>query len=195
MPSPATVPPPGNNASTKTLMGIPVAVRMEAIVMPCTQNSIHIFSANEVSLSKTLKLVIWLVSLSFRRSMLSCLVFRSLLSLLIHFLMASSIPLSYSGLSRIFSSLHYSHLTCCCNSTFFDTSTFHEPLILLNCLSSPRSLCMGKSSEDSSSSCSMRLSMILTALFVISWSHKSFALAVSDVEGSSSSTLSSMMVC
>ena len=55
---------PGNNASTSTLMAIPIAVSMEAIVIPCSLNRVQIFSPNEVSLSKTLaivslKLVIW----------------------------------------------------------------------------------------------------------------------------------------
>ena len=50
-------PPPGSNASTKTQIAIPIAVSMEAIVMPCSLNSVLIFSANEVSLSNTLIIV------------------------------------------------------------------------------------------------------------------------------------------
>ena len=49
--------PPGNNASTSTLMAIPIAVSMEAIVIPCSLNRVLIFSPNEVSLSKTLAIV------------------------------------------------------------------------------------------------------------------------------------------
>ena len=45
-------------------MVILIAVSMEAIVIPCSLNSVQIFSAKEVSLSNTLaivslKLVIW----------------------------------------------------------------------------------------------------------------------------------------
>ena len=70
-------PSPGNNASTSTPMAIPIAVSMEAIVIPCSLNSVRIFSPNEVSLSNTLaivslKLVIWDFSLPFRRSIDSC---------------------------------------------------------------------------------------------------------------------------
>ena len=50
-------PPPGNNASTSTPMAIPIAKSMEAIVIPCSLNRVLIFSANEVSLSKTLAIV------------------------------------------------------------------------------------------------------------------------------------------
>ena len=50
-------PPPGNNASTSTPMAIPIAVSMEAIVIPCSLNRIRIFSANEVSLSTTFAIV------------------------------------------------------------------------------------------------------------------------------------------
>ena len=39
--------PPGNNASTSTLMAIPVAVSMEAIVIPCSLNRVLIFSPNK----------------------------------------------------------------------------------------------------------------------------------------------------
>ena len=49
--------PPGNNASTSTQMAIPIAVSMEAIIIPCSLNRVRIFSANEVSLSKTLAIV------------------------------------------------------------------------------------------------------------------------------------------
>ena len=77
-PPPDVAAPPGNNASTSTPMAIPIAVSMEAIVIPCSLNRVWIFSANEVSLSNTLaivslKLVIWFFNLSFRRSMDSCL--------------------------------------------------------------------------------------------------------------------------
>ena len=48
-------PPPGINASTRTLIAILIAVSMKAIVMPCSLNSVLIFSVNEVSLSNTLK--------------------------------------------------------------------------------------------------------------------------------------------
>ena len=50
-------PPPGNNASTSTPIAIPIAVSMEAIVIPCSLNSVQIFSPNEVLLSKTLAIV------------------------------------------------------------------------------------------------------------------------------------------
>ena len=79
-------PPPGNNASTSTPMAIPIAVSMEAIVIPCSLKRVQIFSASEVSLSNTLaivslNLVIWDFSLPFRRSMDSCLTFKSSLRL------------------------------------------------------------------------------------------------------------------
>ena len=91
---PPPPPPPGSNASTSTLIAIPMAVRLEVIVISCSQNSVHICSANSVSLSSTLaivslKLVIWLVSLPLRRSMLSCLTDRSSFSLSILCLMSS----------------------------------------------------------------------------------------------------------
>ena len=84
-------------------------------------NSIHIFFANEVSLSSALAIVslipiIWLVSLPLRRLMLSCLTFRLLFSLLILFLMSFRMPSSYSGLlSQISVSLHFFLSMCCCN--------------------------------------------------------------------------------
>ena len=53
----AAPPPPGNNASTSTPMAIPIAVSMEAIVIPCSLNRVLIFSPNEVSLSNTLAIV------------------------------------------------------------------------------------------------------------------------------------------
>ena len=53
----APAPPLGNNASTSTPMAIPIAVSMEAIVIPCFLNRVVIFSPNEVSLSKTLAIV------------------------------------------------------------------------------------------------------------------------------------------
>ena len=57
-------PPPGNNATMSTPIAIPIAVGMEAIIIPCSLNRVRIFSASEVSLSNTLaivslKLVIW----------------------------------------------------------------------------------------------------------------------------------------
>ena len=58
-PPDATVapPPPGNNASTSAPMAIPIAVSMEAIVIPCSLNRVRTFSANEVSLSNTLAII------------------------------------------------------------------------------------------------------------------------------------------
>ena len=44
----AAAPPPGNNASTSTPMVIPIAVSMEAIVIPYSLNRVRIFSPNEV---------------------------------------------------------------------------------------------------------------------------------------------------
>ena len=90
---------PGNNASTSTPTAIPIAVSMEAIVIPCSLNRVLIFSPNEVSLSNTLaivslKLVIWNFSLPFRRLMDSCLVanssFRASICLVISSFIASS---------------------------------------------------------------------------------------------------------
>ena len=111
--APPDVPPLESKASTKTLIAIPIAMRMEAIVIPCSLNSILIFSANETSLSNTLaivslKFVIWSCNLPLSKSILSCLVFRSSLYLLIRFLMESRIPSSYSGLSQISSILCFS---------------------------------------------------------------------------------------
>ena len=81
-PPDATAAPPGDNASTSTLMAIPIAVSMEAIIIPCSLNRVWIFSANEVSLSDTfaivsLKLVIWFFSLPLRILIDSCLTFKS----------------------------------------------------------------------------------------------------------------------
>ena len=45
--------PPGNNASTSTPMAIPIAVSMEAIVIPRSLKRVLTFSPNEVSLSNT----------------------------------------------------------------------------------------------------------------------------------------------
>ena len=56
-PPPDAAPPPGNTASTSTPMAIPIAVSLEAIVIPCSLNIVRIFSANEVLLSKTLAIV------------------------------------------------------------------------------------------------------------------------------------------
>ena len=39
-------PPPGNNASTSTPMAIPIAMSIEAIVIPCFLNRVLIFSPN-----------------------------------------------------------------------------------------------------------------------------------------------------
>ena len=63
-PDAAAPPPPGSNASMSTLITIPIAVSMEAIVMPCSLNNVLIFSANEVSLSNTLAIVSWKVHVS-----------------------------------------------------------------------------------------------------------------------------------
>ena len=49
--------PPGNNASTSTPMAIPIAVSIEAIVIPCSLNRVLIFSPDEALLSKTLAIV------------------------------------------------------------------------------------------------------------------------------------------
>ena len=92
-------PPPGNNASTSTLMAIPIAVSMEAIVIPCSLNRVLIFSPNEMSLSNTLtivslKLVIWDFNLPFRRSIDSCLVASSSFRASIHLVMSSFIASS-----------------------------------------------------------------------------------------------------
>ena len=97
-PDAAAPPPPGNNASTSTPMAIPIAVSMEAIAIPCPLNRVLIFSANEVSLSKTfaivsLKLVIWDFSLPFRRSIDSCLTFKSSFRSSVHLVMSSFIAL------------------------------------------------------------------------------------------------------
>ena len=57
-PSPEIAPPPpGNNASTSIPMAIPIAVSMEAIVIPCSLNRVLIFSPDEVSLSSTFAIV------------------------------------------------------------------------------------------------------------------------------------------
>ena len=50
-------PPPFNNASISTPIAISIAVSMEATVIPCSLKRVHIFSANEVSLSDTLAIV------------------------------------------------------------------------------------------------------------------------------------------
>ena len=98
-PPDATAALPGNNASTSTPMAIPIAVSMEAIVIPCSLNRVPIFSPNEVSLSNTLaivslKLVIWDFNLPFRRSIDSCLTFSLSFRLSIHFIMSSLIASS-----------------------------------------------------------------------------------------------------
>ena len=56
-PDAVAAPPPGNNASTSTPMAIPIAVSMEATVIPCSLNRVWIFSPNEVFLSNTLAIV------------------------------------------------------------------------------------------------------------------------------------------
>ena len=56
-PPDAVAAPLGNNASTSTQMAIPIAVSMEAIVIPCSLNRSLIFSPNEVSLFNTLAIV------------------------------------------------------------------------------------------------------------------------------------------
>ena len=53
----AAPPPPDNNASTSTPMAIPIAMSMEAIVIPCSLNRVLIFSAKEVLLSSTFAIV------------------------------------------------------------------------------------------------------------------------------------------
>ena len=58
-PSDAAAPPPGNNASASTPMTIPIAISMEAIIIPCSLNRVWIFSPNEVSLSNTFAIVSW----------------------------------------------------------------------------------------------------------------------------------------
>ena len=81
-PDAAAPPPPGNYASTSTPMAIPIAVSMEAVVIPCSLNRVLIFSPNEVSLSNALaivsqKLLIWFFNLPLRRSIDSFLTFKS----------------------------------------------------------------------------------------------------------------------
>ena len=100
-PDAAAPPPPGNNVSTSTPIAIPIAVSMEAIVIPCSLNSIQIFSAKEVSLSSTLaivsiKFVIWFFSLPFRILIDSCLVASSSFRASIHLVMSSLIASLYS---------------------------------------------------------------------------------------------------
>ena len=57
-PPDVAVPPlPGNNASTSTPMAIPIAVSMEAIVIPCSLTRVRIFSAKEALLSNTFAIV------------------------------------------------------------------------------------------------------------------------------------------
>ena len=48
------LPPSRSNASTRTPIAIPIAIIIEAIIIPCSLNNILIFSANETSLSNTL---------------------------------------------------------------------------------------------------------------------------------------------
>ena len=50
-------PPPANNASTSTPIAMLIAMSTDAIVMPCSLNSVQVFSANEVLLSNTLVIV------------------------------------------------------------------------------------------------------------------------------------------
>ena len=120
-PDAAAPPPPGNNTSMSTLIAIPIAVSMEAIVTPCSLNSIQIFSANVVSLLNTLaivlpKLVIWFFSLPLRISIDSCLVASSSFRASILLVMSSRIPSSYSKeYSQILSSFQHSFLMCSSN--------------------------------------------------------------------------------
>ena len=91
---PAAVPHLESNTLTKTPIAIPVALRMEVIIMSCSQNSICIRLPKVVSLSRTLvivslKLVIWFMSLPLSRLMLSCLTFRSSFSQVICFRISS----------------------------------------------------------------------------------------------------------
>ena len=100
-PDAAAPPPPGSNASTSTPIDILIAVSMEAIIMPCSLNSVQIFSANDTSLSNTLvivslKLLIWFFSLPLRILIDSCLVASSSFRASIHFVMSSLIASSYS---------------------------------------------------------------------------------------------------
>ena len=99
-------PPLGSNTLVSTPIAILIALRMEAIIIPCSQNRVRIFSANDVFLSSTLaivslKLVILLVSLLLSRLMLFCLADTSSFSQLILLLMSSWMPSSYSGLYGI----------------------------------------------------------------------------------------------
>ena len=80
-------------------MAIPIAVSMEAIVIPCSLNRVLIFSPNEVSLSNTLaivslKLVIWFFNLPFRRLIDSCQVDSSSFKASIRFVMSPLIASS-----------------------------------------------------------------------------------------------------
>ena len=113
--------------------------------------------------------------------MLSCLTFSSSFSFSFLFL----IPSSYSGLSRISMSLHFSCSMRCCNPTFLAISTLSEPQMLLSCVSRPRSSCMGKSSDPSN--CVMRFSVLVVALFVSSRISVSSAFVISGAEGNSHS--------
>ena len=95
-PPPDAARPPDNNASTSTPTAIPIAVSMEAIVIPCSLNRVQIFSANEVPLSNTLaivslKLVIWDFNLPLRRLIDSCLTFKSSFRSSIRLVMSSLI--------------------------------------------------------------------------------------------------------
>ena len=114
-------PPPHNNVSMSTPIAIPIAVSMEAIIIPCSLNSVWIFSPNEVSLSNTLaivslKLVIWFFSLPFRRSMDSCLVTSSSFKASIHLVMSSLTASLYSpGYFQNSSSFRHSLAMCSSN--------------------------------------------------------------------------------
>ena len=191
-PPDAAAPPPGN-ASTSTPMAIPIAVSMEAIVIPCSLNNVVIFSPNEESLSNTLaivslKLIIWDFSLPFRRLIDSCLVASSSFRASIRFVMSSLIASSYSpGYFWNSSSFRRSFLICSSNSSFFATSTFSEPQVLLSCLSKPRSSCKGYSNKSSvcdcwSFKCEIKSSMLFVAFSAISWSSMSSAPVMSDSE-------------
>ena len=141
-------------------MAISIAVSMEAIVIPCSLNRVLTFSPNEVSLSNTLeivssKLVIWFFSLPFRRSIDSYLIATSSFKASIRFVMSCLIASSYSpGYFRNSSSFWRSLAMCSFSSTFFATSTFREPQMVLSCLSRPKSSRKGFSNKSSVWVCS-----------------------------------------
>ena len=123
--------------------------------------------------------------------MLSCLTDRSSFSLAILF----ANPIIVFWIVSDFLKLALFFLDSFFQLNLFETSTLSEPLILLSCLSRPRSSRMGKSSEDFLLSCSMRFSVLLPTFSIYPWSSMSSTLATSDVEGISSSALFSAMAC